>query len=265
MYMTQDLYLAVKRWNEHHAERVFYVVGDEQLYHFKVLFKILELFGYEWIKDHYVHVSYGMINLPEGKMKSREGTVVDADNLIKEIEALAKEEIIKRISDLEDKELSQRAETIALSALKFFILKVDLKTTMTYDSKASLDFEGDTGPYIQYTYARLKSILAKAGESLNQASGAQNYQLQPEERRILVWLSRFDEILENVTSELKIHHLAEYLLKLSAEVNSWYSKVSVLKAESTQARIWRLKLVQGVSLVLHQGQKLLGIEVLERM
>lgn len=261
MYITQDLYLALKRWQEHKPEKVFYVVADEQNYHFKVLFKILELFGNNWVKDRYVHVSYGMVNLPEGKMKSREGTVVDADNLIEEIETMAKAEILKREDGLTDKELETRATQIALSALKFYILKVDLKSTMTYDPKSSLDFEGDTGPYVQYTYARLMSILQKAGVGKLNSTYLPNEQ----EREVLVLLNRYEEIISSILSDLRVHRLPEYLLELSSAVNTWYAQHHVIKAESDVARQWRLLLVQAVGVILNHGLKILGIEPIERM
>lgn len=263
MYMTQDLYLAIKRWEEHKPEKMFYVVANEQNYHFKVLFKILEIFGYEWVKDRYVHAAYGMVNLPEGKMKSREGTVVDADTLIEELTAMAREEVTKRQTDLSETEVTHRSGTIALAALKFHILKVDPKSTMIYDPKASLDFEGDTGPYILYTYARLRSILQKSNTSIS--SEAVEYSLNDAERAIAIQLNYFSELIPTVLDDIKIHHLAEYLLKLSSLVNSWYAHNSVLLAEDEKQKQWRLQMIASVTGVLKEGLSLLGIDTLEQM
>lgn len=265
MYITQDIYLAVKRWEEHKPERVLYVVGDEQIYHFKVLFVILKLLGYEWVEDRYVHVSYGMVNLPTGKMKSREGTVVDADDLISEIEEMARDEIEKREGRNADSQLlHNRAEAVALAALKFFILKVDPKTTMMYDPKASLDFEGATGPYLLYTYARLSSIVEKAKDQGYNGTRTQGYKQNDRERRLLVLIARYEEVAKRVADELRPNILAEYLLEFSSEINSWYVDTPVLKASENE-REWRLLLIAGLRVVLKNGLRLIGIEVIEKM
>lgn len=261
MYITQDLYLAVSRWEEYKAEKVFYVVGDEQLYHFKVLFTILELFGYEWVRDRYHHVSYGHVSLPSGKMKSREGTVVDADDMVAQVEELARGEIKKRDESLSGSELDGRAEKVALAAIKYFILKVDATSGMLYDPNASLDFEGDTGPYLQYTYARLSSILAKVGDEGGSFEGCE---MTEEERVILVALSRFPDVLAQASEEMKPHVLAGYIFSLGQLTNSWYAHESVIKADEG-ARAFRVALVRGVRTVLGRGLQILGIDIMEKM
>jgi arginyl-tRNA synthetase len=263
VYMTQDLYLAIRRWQEYHPDKVFYVVGDEQIYHFKVLFKILEFLGYMWAKDSLIHFSYGMVNLPEGRMKSREGTVVEADDLLAEVEGLARQEIKKRETEITAAELTKRAEIIALAALKFFILKVDVKSHMTYNSRESVVFEGSTGPYLLYTYARLRSIEKKS-QARHMTGEKADYEWTLSERQILILLLRYPEVLGQVTAELKPHYLAEYLFELSAKTNAWYVAHQVLGA-TPPAIIWRLELVRAILSVLEDGLKLLNIELLQKM
>ena len=263
VYMTQDLYLALQRWENHKPEKVFFVVGDEQKYHFAVLFKVLELFGYEWVKDRYVHVSYGMVNLPEGKMKSREGTVVDADDLVAELEAMARDAIQQRDDTIQKPELDSRATSVALAALKFFILKVDAVSTMVYDPKASLDFEGNTGPYIQYTYARLASIM-RNGKEYIQSDKPVSIEPSEIERELLVHLSRYPEVVDRAASDLKPHQLAEYLYDLAAVTNSWYTQSPVLKADPS-TRVWRLQLIRAIQIVLKNGLSILNIDTIEQM
>ncbi len=263
MYITQDMYLAIQRWERHHPERMLYVVGDEQIYHFRVLFLILKLLGYEWVEGRYEHLAYGMVNLPEGKMKSREGTVVDADDLIASLEEMAEEEIVKRDQNTQGEELRQRKEKIALAALKFFILKVDPKTGMLYDPRQSLDFEGATGPYVQYTHARLSSILRKA-EEMRVSAGDSKYAPVPEERALAALVARYPEVVADAGESLQPHRLAEYLLQISARVNSWYAKVPVLQSDPSERR-FRLTLVSAVRRVVGNGLHLLGIDALERM
>ncbi len=263
MYITQDIYLALKRWEEYAPEKVLYVVADEQIYHFNVLFALLKHLGFEWVQNRYLHILYGMVRLPEGKMKSREGTVVDADDLIAEVETLAREEILKRNSTLSESEIKKRAEAVALAALKFFILKVDHESTMVYNPKESLDFEGNTGPYIQYTYARLASIVRKNTEPFKELSHSPP--LAELERSVVRQLVFFPEVVDRSAKEYRPHFLAEYVFETAQAVNTWYHTAPVLKEPDPILRHVRLQFIQAAQQVLANAMRLLGIPILEEL
>ncbi|MFH0714385.1 MAG: arginine--tRNA ligase [Candidatus Diapherotrites archaeon] len=260
IYMTQDLYLAVQKFKDFKLDESAYVVGSEQILHFKQLFKILELLGYKWASKLF-HLSYGMVFLPEGRMKSREGTVVDADDLLKEVRSLAREELVKRYSSLSSKELERRERAIALGALNFFLLRVDAKQDMTFNPKESISFEGETGPYLQYSYARAKSILRKS-----KGKGKPKWEaLQHEkEQALLALLATYPQILLDCRKSLSLHKLCNFLLELASAFNSFYHEVPVLKA-STEQRAARLALVQATAQVLENGLTVLHVPVLEQM
>ena len=255
IYITQDLALAVKRYKDYKMNKMIYVVGDEQKYHFRVLFKLLEILGYPFAKKCY-HLAYGMVNLPEGKMKSREGTVVDADDIMNEMHKIS-EEKIKQHGSIPDEEIKKRAEKIGLAALKYFILKFDPSKSMTYDPKASIDFEGDTGPYLQYTYARANSILKKSKKvrRVGKLTDAK-------ETDLIKKLSQFSEIVEKSAAEYKPNLLASYLFDLATQFNEFYHSVHVIGAEDEPQK---LTLVESVMQVLENGLRLLGIDVLKEM
>ncbi len=263
IYITQDLYLAVKRYNDYKFDRLIHVVGSEQEHHFKVLFKILEKLGYSFAKDLY-HFSYGMIYLPEGKMKSREGSVVDADTLIDEVIKLAREEVKKRNRGMSDKELQKTSETIGLGALKFFMLKYDPKSDFVFNPKESISFEGETGPYVQYAHTRINSILKKYGRKVDSKKVALNLLTSEKEIDIIHLLSKFKETIEEAAAGYKPHIIARYLLDLSQSFNSFYHSCPILK-EREDLKLARLALIKAVKEVLTQGLKLLGIETPERM
>lgn len=254
LYLTQDIALAAKRYRDFRMDRMIYVVGQEQVDHFRALFAIFSILGYPFAEACY-HLAYGMVNLPEGKMKSREGTAVDADDLMDEMHALAAGEIKKR-TKLSAGELENRAEKIALSAIKFFVLKYDPMKTITYDPKASLEFEGDTGPYVMYTYARCGSILRKAGKKPK--AGA----LGSDEQKTVKKLSFFPETAGQAAREYKPHLVANYALELAQAFNEYYHSVKVIGSEKEAQR---LALVAAVASVLKACLELLGIEPLEKM
>lgn len=266
IYITQDIKLAVERMKKTKADSVIYVVGNEQDYHFKVLFEILKRFGYEWAERLY-HLSYAMVTLPSGKMKSREGTTVDLDNLVAELKELVDKEITDRNLPYEGKERVNLIRAVALGALKYFILKIDPKADMMYDPKASIDFQGNTGPYIQYTYARIQSILRRTedSEKLLNLAVAMTDLGEPEEISIMRKLQLFPEVIYNAGQDYRIHGLVNYLYDLAQETNGFYVKHRVLEAGTPQKRLARLQLIAAVAQVLKNGLKILGIEAPERM
>lgn len=261
VYVTQDIGLAKLKQKQFKPDRSIYVVGSEQDYHFKVLFRVLEIFGFKWAKTCY-HLSYGLISLPEGKMKSREGTVVEADDIISEMEQLAKSEILNRNSSLSPVEVSRRAEIIALGALKFFLLKFTPVQNIHFRPKESISFEGDTGPYVQYTYARIQSILRKNNQALKKI----NYRVlgQVEEIELLKLLFMYPEIIRKSVDHYNPAYLANYCLKLSQKFNEFYHQHRVLQAKSDLKNA-RLVLISGVGQVIKNSLNLLGIRILEEM
>ena len=261
LYITQDLYLA-KLKARHTLNTSIYVVASEQDLYFKQLFKILELLGF---KQRYHHLSYGMVRLPEGKIKSREGLPkgTGADDLIAQLEEMAKAEIIKRQQDLPEKELEKRTEQIALAALKFFILAVNPSTTMVFDPKKSLSFNGQTGPYLQYVYARINSIFEKVDSKLNSRVNF-NLLTSDEELAVVKQLSKFPKVITEATKRRDPSELANYLYDLAKSFSGFYEKISVIKADEPTKKA-RLLLISAVSMVLSNGLSLLGIEAPDKM
>lgn len=260
VYITQDMYLAQQRYQDFKFDKSIYVVASEQRLHFKQLFKILELLKRPFA-GHLHHLSYGLVNLPSGRMKSREGMVVDADDIVDEIAGLASKEIAKRYKKISKKEKDERAEFIALAALKFFMLKNDASRDMVYNPEESLSFEGETGPYVQYTHARACSILQKV-----EAKGTVNYSLlaQPQEKAILNLLAKFPEKVDLAAEQMKPHHLCRYLIDLSQAFNEFYH-VCKVQGENPGLQRARLALVDATRQVLANGLDLLGIHAPDNM
>lgn len=268
LYVTQDLGLAVKRYEEYKFGRLIYVVGSEQNFHFQTLFAILKAFGYEWAAKLY-HLSYGMVYLPEGKMKSREGTVVDADDLLGQMQQLALEEIKKRHeAPLPSVVLEKRSLSIALAAIKFYFLRNRPTTDINFDPKESIAFEGFTGPYLQYTHARIYGILRKHGEKpLGHGLGSMKYgqKLEPSELQVLRKLHQFPEVLESAAAEYLPSMLCKYLFEVAQDFNSFYQSVPVLSEENQEVRDLRLRLIMATAQVLKNGLTILGIDAPEEM
>ncbi len=259
IYITQDMYLAKKKFDDFKMDRSLYVVGSEQNHHFKVLFKILELLGMPFA-EKCVHLSYGMVHLPEGRMKSREGTVVDADDILDEVEGLALEEIEKR-HKLSKEEAVSRAKSIGQGALRFFVLKFDPAKDMVYNPRESLSFEGETGPYVQYTHARICSILRKVNEKLKKVDCAI---YGDEEIVLLKMLGRFPEVVKDAAVHYKPSVVAHYVIKLCQEFNTFYTQCPVLKAEP-KLRNARLVLIDAVRLVVKNSLALVQMDAPEEM
>ena len=264
VYITQDLGTATKRIEEDFpkAEGMIYTVGNEQDYHFKVLFLILQKLGYTWAKNLY-HLSYGMVELPNGKMKSREGTVVDADDLMEEMVQVA-EELSQELGKLEgysDQQKEQLYRVIGLGALKYYILKVDPKKKIAFNPQESIDFQGNTGPFIQYTYARIQSILRRA----ENCELPKSVSLHPKEKELIKLLSLFPEVVQNAADTYSPALIANYVYDLVKEFNSFYQNVSILGEEDTDKRSLRVHLSRKVGEVIAIGFDLLGIEVPERL
>jgi len=265
VYMTQDLGTAISRADEFKFNGLVYIVGNEQEYHFKVLFLILKKLGYAWASGCY-HLAYGMVELPDGKMKSREGTVVDADDLMGEMVKTA-EEITKelgKIENFESEEAKALYKTIGLGALKYFILKVDPKKKMLFNPRESIDFEGNTGPFIQYTYARICSLLRKASES-GYASAVNVSDIVQKEKDLIIRTHEFSKVIGEAAANHNPALIANYVYELVKEFNQFYHDYSVLKEEDEAIRSFRIALSAQVGKVLHNGMWLLGIDVPERM
>jgi arginyl-tRNA synthetase len=265
VYMTQDLGTACRRHDEYNFDEIIYVVGNEQNYHFQVLKLILGKLGMPWA-DAIYHMSYGMVELPEGKMKSREGTVVDADDLIEKMYATARETSLElgKLEDMDEEEQKELFMTIGLGALKYFIIKVDPRKTMLFDPKESIDFNGNTGPFIQYTYARIKSILRKAAEQ-NFAVGCTGAEFIPKEIEIVKILASFPDKIAEAAEAHSPALVANYAYDLAKEFNQYYHDVSVLKADDAEVRAQRLALLAAIAQVLTKAMTILGIKLPERM
>ncbi len=263
LYITQDIYLAKKKFDEHPVERSIYVVGSEQNLHFQQLFAILKKLGYKWASGCY-HLSYGMVNLPEGKMKSREGTTVDADTILEELFALAKEEIHKRHSEINHVVLQNRSRQVGLAALKFHMLKIDAAKDIVYNPKESISFEGETGPYVQYTHARISSILRKSCQLSELPKEVSSLNFGEKELALATILEKFPKAVEDAASHYKPSYICRYLLDLCQETNSYYHEIPVLKAED-DIRDARLYLLSCVKQVIQNGLSLLGIQAIEEM
>jgi len=262
VYITQDLGLARLKYKEYQVDESIYVVGDEQNYHLKVLKLILQKLGAPYA-DGITHLSYGMVELPGGKMKSREGTVVDADDLVEEMIAFAKEktEELGKVKDFEENELHQLYNTIGLGALKFFLLRVDPKKRIIFNPEESIDFHGFTGPFVQYTYARIKSILRKEqprGEQLQAA-------LLPLEKDVLLLVEQFPTIIADAASEHDPSKIAIYVFSIAKTFNSFYTEHSIASAETPEKKELRLQLAHLTALVIKKGMAFLGLQVPERM
>lgn len=273
VYMTQDLGTAHQRHAEYRPEQMIYVVGNEQNYHFDVLKLVLKKLGMAWADSIY-HLSYGMVELPEGKMKSREGTVVDADDLIDEMKNTAREMTLElgKIEDFENEEALELYRKVGLGALKYFILKVDPKKNMVFNPKESIDFNGNTGPFIQYTYARIRSVQRKAVKALNineDTLGRLDIDLQlalhPKEISLTILNYTFPEIIKQAARELSPSVIANYLFELAKEYNQFYHELQILKEENEHIRNLRLAISHITATTLKNGLDILGIEVAERM
>ncbi|MBC7399270.1 MAG: arginine--tRNA ligase [Mucilaginibacter sp.] len=263
VYITQDMGTAQLKYDDYKMDESIYVVGNEQDYHFKVLFLILEKLGKTWAKGLY-HLSYGMVDLPSGKMKSREGTVVDADDLIAEMERTAKQvtEDLGKINDFSEEEKEQLYHTIGMGALKYFLLKVDPKKRLLFDPNESVDFLGHTGPFIQYTHARIKSVLNRANIT---AIATQQTELAPEERDLIVTLTQFPDTIKQAAAAHNPGAIANYVYEVAKAYNKFYHEHSILQAEDDLVKQFRLQLSAAAAKVIGKGMNLLGIEVPERM
>ena len=262
VYMTQDIGTAKLRYRDYPIDRMIYVVGNEQNYHFQVLSLLLDRLGFKWGKD-LVHFSYGMVNLPEGKMKSREGTVVDADDLMDSMIADAADASADRFADLDKEEVAEIARMVGLGALKYFLLKVDPRKDMTFNPKESIDFNGNTGPFLQYTYARIRSVLRRAGEIDTSAMAA----AIPNEKEtaIIQKVAAFPGVVAEAGNSLSPALIANYCYDLAKEYNQFYHDYPILKEEDPAVKALRLELSSVVSRTLRTAASLLGIEMPERM
>lgn len=268
VYMTQDIGTATQRFNEFSIDKMIYVVGNEQNYHFQVLSILLDRLGFSWGKD-LVHFSYGMVELPEGKMKSREGTVVDADDLMEEMVTTAKE-VSMELGKLEGRpqeEIDEIARICGMGALKYFILKVDPRKNMLFNPKESIDFNGNTGPFIQYTYARICSVLRKAKENgfIIPTNLDVNLDVSEVEANLIQTLANFPVVIRQAGAEYSPALIANYVYDLVKSYNSFYHDFSILKEENASVRAFRLVLSQTIAKVIKLGMSLLGIDVPERM
>lgn len=268
VYMTQDLGTAQLRYDDYNPSGLVYIVGNEQIYHFDVLKLILKKLGRSWA-DHIFHLSYGMVELPEGKMKSREGKVVDADDLMDEMYETAKKtsEELGKFDDFTLEESDKLYNTLSLGALKYFILKVDPKKTMTFNPQESIDFNGNTGPFIQYSYARIQSILRKAEAAGIQASKkiSTNYPLAEKEKSLIKLLYEYPEIVTLAAENLSPAQIANYIYDLAKEFNQFYHEYPILKEEIVNFRNFRLGLSRFIGDTIKSSLHLLGIDVVDRM
>lgn len=268
VYMTQDIGTADLRYKDYPIDNMIYVVGNEQNYHFQVLSILLDKLGFSWGKD-LVHFSYGMVELPNGKMKSREGTVVDADELMQEMVNSAQKtsDEMGKLQDMSAEERAKIAEMVGLGALKYFILKVDARKNMLFNPEESIDFNGNTGPFIQYTHARICSVLRKANEQgiTIPASLPNDAPLNEKEINLIQKLSDYASVVEQAGKDYSPSGIANYCYELTKEFNQFYHDYSILKEEDNNKKIVRLVLAQNVAKVIKNGMNLLGIDVPERM
>jgi len=268
VYMTQDIGTAKLRYNDYPINKMVYVVGNEQNYHFQVLAILLDKLGFEWGKS-LVHFSYGMVELPEGKMKSREGTVVDADDLMAEMIETAREtsQELGKLDNCTPEEIEAIARMVGLGSLKYFILKVDPRKNMTFNPKESIDFNGNTGPFIQYTHARIKSVLRKAVDQGIDFSVLNNTELAISEKEsyLIQLLTEFPTVVAQAGEEFSPALIANYIYELVKEYNQFYHDFSILKEENANLKQFRLVLSESIASVIKTGMRLLGIDVPERM
>ncbi|RFZ84841.1 arginine--tRNA ligase [Mucilaginibacter terrenus] len=265
VYITQDIGTAQLKYDDFGVDESIYVVGNEQDYHFKVLFLILQKLGKTWANGLY-HLSYGMVDLPSGKMKSREGTVVDADDLMQDMFNTAAEqtEAMGKVVDFSEEDKTKLYRTIGLGALKYFLLKVDPKKRLLFDPAESVDFQGHTGPFIQYTHARIRSVLSKAG--YNEAAGSASVTtLEGVERDLIVTLTKFPETILAAAADHSPALIANYVYDVAKTYNKFYHEVSIMQADTENLKQFRLSLSAGTAKVINKAMALLGIEVPERM
>lgn len=264
VYMTQDLGTAVERFKNNDIQKLIYTVGNEQDYHFQVLFLILKKLGYQWANDLY-HLSYGMVELPNGKMKSREGTVVDADDLMQEMYTTAKEKSqeLGKLEHLDDAEKEESYEKVGIGALKYFMLKVDPKKKMLFNPEESIDFNGNTGPFIQYTYARIQSLLNKADYKSSLIS--KNYDINANEKELIMTLSNFKEVISKAAELFSPALVANYVYDLVKVYNSFYQNNPILNQEDQNVVQFRLQISDLTGKTIKKALSLLGIGVVNRM
>ena len=268
VYMTQDIGTAKLRYDDYPINKMVYVVGNEQNYHFQVLSILLDKLGFEWGKS-LVHFSYGMVELPEGKMKSREGTVVDADDLMEEMIETAREtsQELGKLDNCTPEEIETIVRMVGLGSLKYFILKVDPRKNMTFNPKESIDFNGNTGPFIQYTHARIKSVLRKAAEQGLDFNTLNDIQLEISEKEsyLIQSLTEFPTVVRQAGEEFSPALIANYIYDLVKEYNQFYHDFTILKEENANLKQFRLILSESIASVIKTGMGLLGIDVPERM
>ncbi|MDY3351672.1 arginine--tRNA ligase [Riemerella anatipestifer] len=264
VYMTQDLGTAVERFKQNDIQKLIYTVGNEQDYHFQVLFKILKKLGYDWA-EHLYHLSYGMVELPHGKMKSREGTVVDADDLMQEMYLTAKEKAqeLGKLEHLPEEDKERSYEIVGQGALKYYMLKVDPKKKMLFNPEESIDFNGNTGPFIQYTYARIQSLLEKAGYEPQDL--AEDIEINAYEKELITHLGNFRTVVSKAAETLSPAQLANYIYDLVKSYNSFYQNNPILNQEDAAVKNLRLKLSALTAKTIKRGLELLGIGVVNRM
>lgn len=263
VYMTQDLGTAVQRFQENNIQKLIYTVGNEQDYHFEVLIKILRKLGYSWAENLY-HLSYGMVELPEGKMKSREGTVVDADDLMQEMYETAKDKAqeLGKLETLSEEDKEKSYETVGIGALKYFMLKVDPRKKMLFNPAESIDFSGNTGPFIQYTYARIQSLLNKATNTAEKVSA---YEINASEKELVMNLSNFKAVISRAAETLSPALIANYTYEVVKSYNSFYQNNPILNQEDENAKNFRLELSELTGKTIKKGLLLLGIGTVDRM
>ncbi len=269
VYMTQDIGTAHQRFTEYPIDEHIYVVGNEQNYHFQALIAVLKKLGYPWA-DKIIHLSYGMVELPEGKMKSREGTVVDADDLIEDMINTARQmsEQLGKLDTISNEEKNSIVRMVGMAALKYFILKVDPKKNMIFDPKESIDFNGHTGPFIQYSHARIHSILRKAKElniSITNIPAKEIFELNEKERNLIQILYNFSSVIQQAVDELSPAVIANYCYELAKQFNQFYHELPILKENDEYKRVFRLTLSQATADVLKSAMNILGIDMPERM
>ncbi len=268
VYMTQDIGTAIQRAEDFDLDGMIYTVGNEQDYHFKVLFIIMEKLGYDWAKNLY-HLSYGMVDLPSGKMKSREGTVVDADDLMQEMEDTAKaiSEELGKTEGMAEEDKQSLYQMVGMGALKYFMLKVDPKKRMMFNPEESVDFQGNTGPFIQYTHARIKSLLRRGKtEGIWPTEGTPSYtELQPSERELVKLLAQFPEIITTAAEEHSPAVVANYVYEVVKAYNALYQQLPIMTDDNKEAIVFRLNLSSSTAEVVKTGMRILGIDVPERM
>ena len=265
VYMTQDLGTALSRLeNKPNLKGMVYTVGNEQDYHFRVLFLILKKLGFDWANSLY-HLSYGMVDLPSGKMKSREGTVVDADELMFEMTMKAKSitESVGKLENITESDRPNLFHNIALGALKYFILKVDPKKRILFDPEASIDFNGNTGPFIQYTHARIKTLIKRGATKIRPIDS--NLNLQTKERELIKQLANYPDILALASLQYSPAHIANYLYDLVKSYNTFYQNITILGTENTDQKNFRIALSQKTAEVISNASSLLGINVPDNM